>query len=271
VGLSAQLGQESANAAEFLTIMKDRAEAAGGPPPLPERPDTAHLTDMANRVGNDQLKTIYDHKDRLTKEAGEWKKRSELIEQRKPVWDTLKALHSHAADLPVAADVQPEVDAIEQYRRLLDEPDSVPGLVDKLAQALREALNQAHAICKKLQQEGHAMLNASATWQQLSLDQQTSLTEQYQLDTLPTLTVGTTDEILATLTATRLKEWKTLADALPTRFAQALATAAKLLEPKAQHVKLTGGTIKNEDDLRGWLTTAEEQIRDKLKDGPVIL
>ena len=73
------------------------------------------------------------------------------------------------------------------------------------------------------------------------------------------------------LTATRFKEWKTLADALPTRFAQALAAAAKLLEPKAQHVKLTGGTIKNEDDLRGWLTTAEKQIRDKLKDGPVIL
>ncbi len=177
----------------------------------------------------------------------------------------------NAADLPVAADVQPEVDAIEQDRRLLDEPDSVPGLVDKLAQALREALNQAHATCKKLQQEGQALLDASATWQQLSLDQQTTLTEDYQLNTLPTIAVGTTDEILATLTTTRLKEWKTLADALPTRFAKALAAAAKLLEPKAQHVKLTGGTIKNEDDLRNWLTTTETQIRDKLKDGPVIL
>ena len=49
-----------------------------------------------------------------------------------PPWKKLKALLDHAADLPVAADVQPEVEAIEQYRRLLDEPDSVPGLVDKL-------------------------------------------------------------------------------------------------------------------------------------------
>ena len=70
---------------------------------------------------------------------------------------------------------------------------------------------------------------------------------------------------------TRLKEWKTLGDALPTRFGQALAAAARLLEPKAQTVKLTGGTIKNEEDLRGWLTAAEKQIREKLKDGPVIL
>jgi hypothetical protein len=271
VGLNVQLGQESANAAEFLTIIKERAEAAGGAPPLPDRPDTTHLADMANRVGNDQLKTIYDHKDRLTKEAGAWKRRGELFEQRKPVWDKLKALYSHAANLPVAANVRPEVEAIEQYRRLLDEADSVPGLVDKLAQALREALNKAHATCKILQQEGQAMLDASATWKQLSLDQQTALTEQFQLNTLPTLAVGTTDEILATLRTTRLKEWKTLADALPTRFNQALAAAAKLLEPKAQQIKLTGGTIKNDKDLRDWLTSAEQQIRDKLKDGPVIL
>jgi hypothetical protein len=271
VGLNVQPGQESASAAEFITIMKERAEAAGGWPPLPERPDTAHLADVANRVGNDQLKTIHDHKDRLTKEATDWQKRGELIEQREPHWKKLKALLAHTAHLPVAADVQPEGDAIEQYRRLLDDPDSVPGLVDKLAQALREALNQAHAHCKQLQQEGQATLDASGTWQQLSLDQQTALTQQYQLNTLPALAVGTTDDILATLTTTRLKEWKTLADALPTRFAQALAAAAKLLEPEAQPVKLAGGTIKTEDDLCEWLTTAEKQIRDKLKDGPVIL
>ena len=58
---------------------------------------------------------------------------------------------------------------------------------------------------------------------------------------------------------------------MPTRFSQALAAAAKLLEPKAQHVKLPGGTIKDEDDLKSWLAEAEEQIREKLKNGPVIL
>jgi hypothetical protein len=36
---------------------------------------------MANRVGNDQLKTIYDQNDRLTKEAGDWKKRATAEKQ----------------------------------------------------------------------------------------------------------------------------------------------------------------------------------------------
>ncbi|HVA48082.1 MAG TPA: BREX system P-loop protein BrxC [Pirellulales bacterium] len=271
VGLNVLPGQESANAAQFLEIMLKRAVAAGGAPPLPAKPDVAHLTDMANRVGNDRLKAIHDHQDRLTKEANDWQKRAELIREREPHWRMLKALLSHAGDLAVAADAQPEVDSIEQHRRLLGEPDSVPGLLDKLAQALREALNEAYAVCEQLQQEGQAMLATSATWRQLSLDQQTALSDQYELNVLPELAVGTTDEILQTLSATRLKEWKTLADAIPARFAQALGAGAKLLEPKAQRVKLTGGTIKNEEDLRGWLAATEERIRDKLKDGPVII
>jgi hypothetical protein len=270
-GLKVDPGKEAATAASFLEIMHHRALAAGGAPPLPARPDVAHLTDIANRAGNDQLKAIFDVKDRLTKEATDWQKRAERIREREPNWRVLKALLSHAGELAVSADVQPEVDSVEQHRRLLGEPDSVPGLLDKLAQALREALNEASATCEQLQQEGQAMLATSATWRQLSLDQQTALADQYELNVLPQLAVGTTDEILQSLSATRLKEWKTLADAIPARFGQALAVAAKLLEPKAQRVKLAGGTIKNEDDLRGWLTTAEQQIRDKLKDGPVII
>jgi len=126
------------------------------------------------------------------------------------------------------------------------------------------------APCKQLQQEGQAALGASATWQQLSLDQQTTRTEQCQLDTLPTHEVGTTEELLHTLNATRLKEWKTLADALPTRFGQALA-AAKLLEPEAQQVKLPAATIRNADDLRNRLTAVKTEIREKRKQGPVIV
>jgi len=30
-------------------------------------------------------------------------------------------------------------------------------------------------------------------------------------------------------------------------------------------------TIKNEADLKSWLTATKEKIREKLKDGPVIL
>ena len=83
--------------------------------------------------------------------------------------------------------------------------------------------------------------------------------------------MGTTEEVLHTLQKTKLSELKAIRDALPTRFSNVLAAAAKLLEPKAQEVSLPGGTIKNEDDLQAWLALVEEEIREKLKDGPVIV
>jgi hypothetical protein len=114
-------------------------------------------------------------------------------------------------------------------------------------------------------------LLASETWERLKPEDRESLTAQYGLDRLPAVQVGNTEEVLDSLRAMKLPEWGALCDALPTRFSQALAAAAKLLEPKAQHVKRSGATIKDENDLNAWLKGAEDQIRAKLQDGPVIL
>ena len=271
VGLNVPPNQESAKVADFTARMKARAEGAGGDPPRPKRPDTTHLEDIAHRVGNDQLKAIHDHLDRLTKEAREWQARQEAIAQREPRWRDLKALLEHAADLPVSTNVRGEVGAIEANRALLADPDPVPGLVVTLTQALREAMNQAHARCWQLIDEGNATLDASPTWEHLADEQRATIRADYRLDDRPEIAVGCIEEVLKTLQATKLKEWKNLCDAIPTRFSQALAAAAMLLEPKAQHVKLPSGTIKGDDDLKSWLILAEEQIREGLKKGPVIL
>ncbi|MCY2987652.1 MAG: hypothetical protein NTY19_07290 [Planctomycetota bacterium] len=165
IGLNTNAGQESAHASEFLSRLNRRAQDASGEPPLPKCPDLKYLTDIANRVGNDQLKVIHDNKDRLTKEIAAWQKRKTSIAEREPRWRELKRLLAHAEgqpvgqafqpdcqagkpDLPsVAAEVEPEVKAIEDHCRLLDVPDPVPGLVDKLTETLRKALNEAHAAC----------------------------------------------------------------------------------------------------------------------------
>jgi len=272
VGLTTvQPGQEAAHVPEFLNRMQARAEAAGGASPLPQRPDVSHLQDIAHRVGNDQLRAIHEAKDRLGQEATEWQQRQELIAQREPRWRLLQDLLMHATALPVASEVQPEVEAIEQHRRLLDDPDPMPGLVDKVTQALRVALNDASAQCQRLHQDGRRTLTDAAVWHKLTPEQQEALTRQYHLDDLPTIAVGSPEDILRSLRATRLQEWRNLCDALPTRYHQALTAAAQLLEPKAQHIKLPGGTIRNDEDLQAWLTTAEQCICTRLKDGPVIL
>jgi hypothetical protein len=270
-GLTVQPGQESQAAAEFLGRVTALGESAGGDPPLPRRPDLAHVQDLAQRVGNDQLKAIFQQKDRLTAEIADWRARADKVVLRQPRWDDLLALLKHADGLPVAAGVRSEVEAIERNRSLLADPDPVPGMVETVTQALRDVLNDARARCEAARQQGHESLLASQTWERIKPKDRESLTAQFGLGGLPTVRVGSTEEVLDSLRAMKLAEWGTLCDALPTRFSQALAAAAKLLEPKAQHIKLPGGTIKDEDDLRAWVKRAEDAIRAKLQDGPVIL
>jgi len=163
------------------------------------------------------------------------------------------------------------VKAIEDHRRLLDDPDPVPGMVDKLTQALRKALNDAHVACTAAHEQGLAGLEATETWQQLTPEKRYEILPKHSVRQMPAIAVGTTEEVLATLQKTKVSELQAICDALPTRFSHASASAAKMLEPQAQSVSLPSGTIKTEDDLKGWLVSAEQRIRQKLKEGPVIV
>ena len=250
IGLNTGPGQESLHAAEFVSRMNRLAEEAGGDAPLPKCPDISHLTDIANRVGNDQLKVIHEIRDRLTKEIADWQKRRDSIRKREPHWKQLAALLVHATDVPVVAEVRTEVKAILDHRRLLDDPDPVPGLVSKLTEALRKALNEAHAACTTAHDRGMEGLEANGTWRKLTPEQRYEILSKNSVRQIPTIAVGTTEEILATLEKTKVSELEAIRDALPTRFSSAAAAAAKLLEPQAQPVSLPSATIRNDDDLR---------------------
>ena len=78
------------------------------------------------------------------------------------------ALLKFAADLPVAAEVQPEVTAIEQHRKLLANPDPVPGMVEKLTGALRTALNEAHGRFSADHEARMTALEATPAWKQIT-------------------------------------------------------------------------------------------------------
>jgi hypothetical protein len=271
IGVNAQPGQESLHAPDFLNRLSRLAEQAGGDAPLPKCPDISHVTDIANRVGNDQLKAIFDSKESFSKQISDWQSNRDLIAQRSPRWRQLVDLLKFAADLPVATEVQPEVAAIRNNRTLLASPDPVPGMVEKLTNALRTALNQAHEKFSKDYDTRLEALTESQSWKQIAQPQRHEILGANGIREMLKIAVGTTEEVLDTLRHTKLSELRAISDALPTRFQKAASAAAKLLEPKAQHVQLPSGTIKDDVELKLWLAKAEDCIRKQLKDGPVIV
>ena len=271
VGTPCNPNEEALAAGKFLAELQSRAATAGGDPPLPARPDTKHLDDLAQQSGNEQLASILAGEDRLTSEAKDWERAAALASQRTPPWKDVQFLLDHAAGLPVVAEVRPQVDAIRDQRCLLTDPDPVPPLCDKLTQALRETVKQAHQQYEQTHREEMQRLAGSEVWQKLPEEDRGRILRQQGLGDVPQVKLGTQQEVLGSLQQRSLPSWRDQRDALPTRFEKAQVEAARRLEPKAVSVRVPAGTLRNEEDVELWLDAVRDIIVQRLKDGPVII
>lgn len=270
-GVTTQNGKESEAAAEFLKKLLALADSAGGNAPRPESPDTQAVRALQMLSGNAQLLKIHEQKDELAAKLAAWKKNADAIAKRLPLWERLLDCHSFATGLPEAEACARSIAAMIDDRTLLTDPDHVPELTKQLTTALRTALGKLQGDLAAAFKAGNDKLVASQVWSLLTDEQRTVLATTYQLTPPAKETIGTDDEILATLRRSTLADRRNLLDAVPQRFSRALDEASRLLEPKAQRVVLPGATIHNATELDQWLASARKQVEGKLKDGPVIL
>ena len=68
-----------------------------------------------------------------------------------------------------------------------------------------------------------------------------------------------------------VSQWGDRTEALATKFESARIEAAQLLQPKLQRVSLPKATFENEAEIKDWLKKVEQQLIEKLKDGPVMI
>ncbi len=271
VGLSAKPGEEIAAAAAFLSELRRRAEAAGGEPPLPERPSLTTVSELAALSGNEQLIALFEAKADLAALAKTWKERADEIARRQPAWEALGHLLAHAAPLPVAAEVEPQVEAIRSGRRLLDTPDPVPPLSAGLVDALRVELKARYTVWRERFESETKTLEADASWQKLSPADRTAILASCGVIELPAPKAGTPEELLASLDVASLADWTERLHALPSRFAEARAEAARRIAPKAVHVSLPKATLHDDAEVEKWLEETRRLLKEKLATGPVIV
>ena len=143
MGLSIKQGEEI----EAIPIMLERlvnlATDAGGNPPLPEQPSTASIVQLQAMSGNEQLVAVYERREELLNCFKAWTQARDKITQRLPQWEMLQKMLFHARKLPIVHEVDPQVTAIKDSRSLLDDPDPVSPLINKVAAALRAELQRA--------------------------------------------------------------------------------------------------------------------------------
>jgi hypothetical protein len=116
-----------------------------------------------------------------------------------------------------------------------------------------------------------AALTGSDNWQPLRPEDKAAILAAEGIDSTPVLSIGDTNALLNTLRQVSLAVWKTRIDALPQQFANAALAAARLLEPKVQKVQVTSGTLRSADEVRQWIGKTEQELLEKLSDGPIMI
>ncbi|MGH3118905.1 MAG: BREX system P-loop protein BrxC, partial [Gaiellales bacterium] len=276
VGVATRSGEEELRAPAFLDAVSGLATDAGGAAPLPPVPETSRIDDLKRLAGTEQLAAILDRKDEIDARIGEWRTLTDRAVVRRQDWDLVIALRRHAAGLPQAADIGPQLDAILSQRSLLDETDHVSPMVGKLAAALRAALTDAHAALTSAVAGAATALATDAAWTKLDPDAQAAILRAAGLDMPVALNLSTDEALIGALDARPLASWADHLDAVPQRVSRALAAAtACLMPPGSKRVTTTvairRATLVDEAAVRAWVEEHEQKLLEATRKGPVIV
>ena len=264
-------GEEDAKISEFLQFARDLADKAGGEAPRPQRPDLSRINEIAGEAGNSRMLKMHDYKDELQAEFGEWQARAIMIAARIPNWSQLKSLVGLSRGLSFQTELAKEVDAIENGRRLLDDPDPVSELVNDCTDNLRTTILHRFDLYKDAYTQSLNAIESDSNWCKLDSAKQQELLQKRNVTVPIQPSLNSADEVIDSLEQCTVEQWTDRTEALKSKFENARGEAAQLLLPKAVRAELPKRTLEDEAAITQWLADAETELREKLKEGPVIV
>lgn len=270
-GVACKPNEETTAAVEFLAKLDRLAQGAGGDAPLPERPDTSHLRDLQSLTGNEQLVGILNRYDELQKNIEDWTKAENLAEKRRPAYERLLSLASHAKELDVTSETQPQIEAIAANRSLLADSDSVPNLARILVDALRIALVETETRFATTYDEELKQLESAESWREIEQADRDRILKDLRIEKVSKGATSTEQEVLESLGRAALNDWRTRTAALPQLFADARIRADKRVEPKTHHFKPRRTTLRTPEDVKDWLSETERELLKQVEQGPVLV
>jgi hypothetical protein len=246
-------GKEGAAISGLIERLTALAARAGGAPPLPEPPNTAHVAMLGMLSGNQQVRAVAEQAEQLRQNVADWTAAGDQRSGREAAWNVLDRLLGHASSLPIRDLVRTQRDAIDVGRHLLESPDPVEPLVDQLCDALRSELLAAAEETADAQTETLRELEASKEWQRVDDSERAALLASAGLAAAEAPQVGSQEDLLRSLDATPIAAWVERRQAIPAKVSAARAAAAKKLEPKAVALKVPSATIKHEAEVEPYV------------------
>lgn len=264
-------GEEERKVEEFLRYARDLADSAGGAAPQPHKPDTALIDEIAGESGNSRLVKLHDYKDELAQSIADWQAKAEKIKARLPNWSQLTSLLTLSKGLSFQAELQKEIEAIEHGRRLLDDPDPVEALIKETTDNLRGSIQYHFDQYKEAYDQALQSIESDANWVKLDAAQQLELLSKRNIKVPEQPQLNKPEQVIDSLEECAIEQWNDRTVALVSKFESAREEAAQLLMPKAVRASLPKRTLETEEDITQWLQEAEQELKEKLSQGPVIV
>ena len=271
MGLPMTNGEEVQVVPQILDRLHDEAQGAGGDAPLPAPPDSAVVSGLREMAGNSQVVGVAEQADALIACYREWSKARETARERLPDWDRLVTFVRHAGNLPVAEELNPQVDAIRSQRALLADPNPVPPLLQRVTAALRQAVSAAHGRLSEDRDQEVTELETSDLWLKLEPEDRANLLRKYGLGSISGIDIGTEQTLANCLESRSVEDWAVQLDALKTRVNQAREEAAQMLAPTAVTVRPTPATLNSREDVEAYIRRLREELLLQVDEHPVII
>ena len=271
MGLPAKSGEEAEAVPVILERLQSVAQAAGGEAPLPAQPDTAIVRELRELAGNRQIVGVAEKADTLIDHHRDWSAAGEAAQERLPEWHRLERLLHHAHILPVAIELNPQIEAIRSQRSLLTDPNPLPPLLSNVTTALRKTVSEAHERLRKERDREVTELVKSDDWLNLQAADGAKILASNGLGPIPDLAIGTDQALMDCLEDTGLRDWDDRLLALKPRVDRAREEAARLLAPKAVTVRPTPATLNSREDVEAYIQRLREQLLAQVDENPVII
>lgn len=270
-GIPYENGQEQAQIPALLQKLLDLSADAGGPPPLPESPDTTHLAELQALGGNQQFRAVAEAHERLKRDLADWARAAQRRERRHDAWLTLGRLLGHADALNAADEARKQHDAIRSGRLLLDEPDPVQPLIDTLSESLRGGVRERATRLADAHERAITDLGGDPLWQRLAPGDRDAILGRVGLVSVEVPDVSSDAKLLRALDETPLATWDERSRFVGARAEQARQAAAKQLEPRSVPVRAPSATIRTREDLDAYFEQVRALVAPHLDNGETVL
>lgn len=269
-GIKCKPGEEFHHSSTLINKLIELSQAVGGDAPKPEPINVRVVKEIEFQDGNARLLQLVHEASDLKEKYTRWSHQAALVQERLPSWELLNQLQNYGAGKEMEEIVQ-QSEAIRQDRLLLEDPDPIAPLLQKLTSLLKAKLKEAKSGYLTIYEERMKALQADDYFGQLTPEQKHGILKRHQLLVKPELIDHDPRGLANSLSKVSLEAWQTKMDALPSQFDNAVSDAVKLLEPKAQDFSLPRKTLTTADEIDTYVETLRTQLKDMLENAKSII